>query len=523
MPDLNVPNRTLFHGDNLPFLRGLNSESVHLIATDPPFNKGRDFHATPDSLAHGGKFQDRWSWDDDVQGEWVDQITDDWPKVMKVVNGSRESYGDDMGAFLCFMAVRLIEMHRVLRNDGSIYLHCDPVASHYLKALMDAIFGQKNFQNEIVWQRTESHNTAEKYGNVADIILFFSKSDDFTWNGGTHVYRDGEQKYSDQQMKRFRHLDTDGRRYRLDDLTAPRPDNDSGKFEWRGTKPGPTRGWGYRLEQLEQWWDEGRIHTKRDGTPRMDGLKVYLDDAEGKALQNIWTDIPRISNTSSERTGYPTQKPLALYRRIIKASSNKGSIVLDPFAGCATTPVAAELEERHWVGADIWDGAYEVVKQRMEDSRQLLREPDPQIYYVTEPPERTDEGEEAAPFLPVKERSGQKRPIEAWQKLTHAQIREHLAEAQGQANGIICAGCGRVLEIEFTHLDHKQPRADGGDNWITNRILLCSPCNGKKSADLTLTGLRNRNKRDKWMRDENLARIAESKAKDKAEEVSRAG
>ena len=147
----NWGNRTLFHGDNINFLRAMNSESVHLIATDPPFNKGKDFHATPDSLARGASFQDRWSWDRDVHQEWVDQITDDFPKVMNVIEGSRNSYGDDMGAFLCFMAVRLLEMHRILRTDGSIYLHCDPTASHYLKELMDSIFGHKNFLNEIVW------------------------------------------------------------------------------------------------------------------------------------------------------------------------------------------------------------------------------------------------------------------------------------------------------------------------------------------------------------------------------------
>ena len=179
----------------------------------------------------------------------------------------------------------------------------------------------------------------------------------------------------------------------------------------------------------------------------------------------------------------------------------------------------------------FWDKAHETVIQRLRDEGLAASEDEEvdrlltfgEIRYETQPPERTDDAEEAVPFLQVTERYKARRPVEAWQKLTHAQIREHLAEAQGQVNGIICAGCGRVLEIEFTHLDHKQPRADGGDNWITNRILLCSPCNGKKSADLTLTGLRNRNKRDKWMRDENLARIAESKAKDKAEEVSRAG
>ena len=147
----NFKNRTLFHGDNLPFLRGMNSESIDLIATDPPFNKGKDFHATPDSLAAGAKFQDRWSWADDVEGEWIDQIQDDWPAVWEVIDAARAAWGDDMAAFLCFMAVRLIEMRRVLRADGSLYLHCDPTASHYLKALLDAIFGKRNFQNEIIW------------------------------------------------------------------------------------------------------------------------------------------------------------------------------------------------------------------------------------------------------------------------------------------------------------------------------------------------------------------------------------
>ena len=147
----NFPNRTLYHADNLPVLRGMDSETVDLIATDPPFNKGKDFHATPDSLAAGAKFQDRWSWADDVEGEWVDQITDDHPKVMTVINAARESYGDDMGAFLCFLGVRLLAMHRVLKPTGSLYLHCDPTASHYLKALLDAIFGKRNFRNEIVW------------------------------------------------------------------------------------------------------------------------------------------------------------------------------------------------------------------------------------------------------------------------------------------------------------------------------------------------------------------------------------
>ena len=155
---------------------------MHLIATDPPFNKGRDFHATPDSLARGAKFQDRWSWDDDVEGEWLDQITDDWPKVMNVINGSRDSFGDDMGAFLSFMAVRLIEMRRVLRKDGSIYVHCDPTASHYLKQLMDAVFGIDNFRNEIVWKRTSAHSDAQRFARVSDRRCSSTPCRDATWN-----------------------------------------------------------------------------------------------------------------------------------------------------------------------------------------------------------------------------------------------------------------------------------------------------------------------------------------------------
>ena len=170
----NFNNRTLYHLDNLDVLRGMNSESVHLIATDPPFNKGRDFHATPDSLAAGARFQDRWKWDNDVHPDWVDKIQDDWPAVWSVIESSRTSWGDDMAAFLCFMGVRLMEMRRVLRADGSIYLHCDPTASHYLKALMDAIFGGKNFLSEIVWQRTNAHSDTKQgrrqHGRIHDVL-----------------------------------------------------------------------------------------------------------------------------------------------------------------------------------------------------------------------------------------------------------------------------------------------------------------------------------------------------------------
>ena len=429
MTTANFRNRTLYHGDNLPVLRGMNSGSVHLIATDPPFNKGKDFHATPDSLAAGAKFQDRWKWDDDVEGEWVDQITDDWPHVMNVINGSKESYGEDMGAFLCFMAVRLLEMRRVLRDDGSIYLHCDPTASHYLKELMDAIFGKKNFRNEIIWHYgLGAFNATRHYPRKHDILLFYSKT-------GTYSFNVQRGEVTPQMRAKYSHVDDDGRRYMMS----------------------------Y-------------------------GKRYYLKG--GKPFDTVW-DLPSLSPSDSERAGYPTQKPVALYERIIKASSNEGDVVLDPFAGCATTPIAAERLGRQWVGMDIWDGAVDVVRQRMEDSRQLLTDI-PTIHYETEPPKRTDGGGEAAPFIQVTERYAEPEGP----RMSRAEMYEHLLAQYGRR----CQGCDRTFDDpRYLELDHNTPRRDGGLNHVTNRVLLCGPCNRLKAHRFTLSGLREQNRKLGYM------------------------
>ena len=313
MAEPNWVNRTLFHGDNLDFLRAMNSNTVDLIAADPPFNKGKDFHATPDSLAKGASFQDRWSWEKDVHETWIDQITDDNPKVMNVINGSRLSYGDDMGAFLCFMGVRLLAMKRVLKDTGSIYLHCDQTASHYLKELMDSIFGIKNFRREIIWslETTSGYKSrANKWIRGHDTILYYSKSHNFYFKKMTLPHKK-------EYIKRFKKKDKDGRLYRDD---------------------------------------------------RSGGRKQYLDSTDGRFISDVWNDIMSFQQaaTSSELVGYPTQKPLALYERIIMASSEKNDVVLDPFAGCATTCVAAEKLGRKWVGIDIWDKAHEVVIDRLK-------------------------------------------------------------------------------------------------------------------------------------------------------------
>ena len=417
----NWTNRTLYHGDNLKFLRAMNSESVDLIATDPPFNKGRDFHATPDSLAAGAKFQDRWSWERDVHEEWTDQITDDHPRLMEAIESARYAHSDGMGAYMCFMAVRLIEMRRVLKLTGSLYLHCDPTASHYLKAVMDAIFEWKQFQNEIIWcYKSGGASPKRHFSRKHDIILWYSKSKSYAFNPQT------EKSYN------------------------------------RGFKP-------YRFSGVAEFQDEIGWHT-------IVGMKDY------------W-EVDMVGRTSKERVGYPTQKPVALYERIILACSNAGDVVLDPFAGCATTLVAAEKLQRQWAGMDIWEGAHRVVVDRLRDTTGLFGD----VTFTTDPPTRTDAGETGAPFLRVKERI---REPES-QKMSRAEMYEFLLAQHGQK----CQGCNRSFDDpRYLELDHNTPRSDGGLNHISNRILLCSPCNRLKSNTYTLSGLRRENKRRGYMR-----------------------
>lgn len=332
MAQPNFHNRTLFHGDNLDFLRGMNSETVHLIATDPPFNKNKDFHATPDSLAAGARFEDRWSWDRDVHEEWVDAIEDDWEATSWVIEAAKIGAGDDMSAYLCWLGVRLIEMHRILREDGTLYLHIDHTAHAWVKALLDSIFGRKNFRNEIVWCYTGPSAAKRWYPRKHDTILFYVKSDAASFHG--------------------------------ERVTVP--------YKMIGIGKGDT------------------IFPDGDDPERVAELL-----RRGKIPSDWWADdhLTNISAWRKERVGYPTQKPLALYERMILASSDKGNIVLDPFCGCATTPVAAERLGRQWIGMDIWNGAHEVVLDRLRDEG--LAGPDGdsdrlltfgQISYLTAPP-----------------------------------------------------------------------------------------------------------------------------------------
>ena len=450
----NWKNRTLYHGDNLTFLRAMNSESVDLIATDPPFNKGRDFHATPDSLAAGAKFQDRWSWERDVHPEWVDQLTDDCKPLMEAIESARYAHSDGMGAFMCFMAVRLLEMRRVLRRTGSIYLHCDPTASHYLKAIMDAIYSHKNFRNEIIWHYKSFHGNTKKYfAKKHDTLLVYTLSDKWIFN---RLFEEDNTETID--YKRWNSFLVDGRKI----LGRHMPNQDT-RF----------------LRFLRRW-------IKENGRQPEPNDIVY--EVTGQALDTVWNIKPVDPKDKKERLGYPTQKPLALYERIIQASSNEGDIVLDPFAGCATTLVAAERMKREWIGIDIWEKVHDVIIDRLRNHVGLFGE----VHFTNEPPERTDEGDDAAPFLRVKERI---REPEG-KKMSRAEMYEFLLTQYGPR----CQGCDRVFDdSRYLELDHNTPRSDGGMNHITNRILLCGPCNRLKSNMYTLSGLQRENKKRGFM------------------------
>ena len=357
----------LYYGDNLDVMkRHIKDEFVDLVYLDPPFKSNANYNvlfAEKDGSKAASQiraFTDTWTWDQEDEAVFAELVTTDG-KVADVLQAFHGFLGPcDLLAYLVMMAPRLVELRRVMKPTASIYLHCDPTASHYLKMLMDAIFGPENFRNEIVWQRTNAHNMRTKgYARVNDTLLFFSKSEDFLLN---KQYTD----YGPEQMKRFKPDET-GRLYKAENLTFSTV-NPSRQFEWRGSKPPPNRSWGASIEQLEKMYAEGRILLKRDGTPRLDGWKIYIDETKGKPLTTNWTDIPRISNTAAERLGYPTQKPEALLERIITASSNPGNIVLDPFCGCGTAVAVAQKLGRPWIGIDITYLAITLIKARLKDS-----------------------------------------------------------------------------------------------------------------------------------------------------------
>jgi len=359
----------LYFGDNLTILRDhVDDESVDLVYLDPPFNSRATYNVLfrekngTDSAAQITAFEDTWHWSLESEAAY-EEVVLAGGKLADLLDALRRFLGtNDMMAYLTMMAIRLKELHRVLKPTGSLYLHCDPTASHYLKLVMDAVFGVGNFHNEIVWRRTSSHNDPKRFGRIHDVILCFAKDARRTqWNT---VYAPYTQEYIDRY---FNKRDPDGRRFWPNTLTAPGP-RPNLEYEWKGVKPPPGRCWAMTQDKLEKMDREGRIYYTRNGFPLR---KYYLDEMPGAPAQDMWNDIPGLGGfggNSNERLGYPTQKPEALLERIIEASSNEGDVVLDPFCGCGTAIAVAERLHRRWIGIDITHLAIALMRHRLSDT-----------------------------------------------------------------------------------------------------------------------------------------------------------
>ncbi len=370
----------LWYGDNLTIMQSMPKYSVDLIYLDPPFNSKQSYNLLYKTMT--GKpvpeqveaFCD--TWEMDAQKEAIarsmpvlmrehgvdDYYVDFWRLWMQALRTTQPH----LLAYLIFMVQRLLYMKSILRPTGSIYLHCDPTASHYIKIMMDGIFGHERFQNEIIWKRTSAHSSAKRYGPVHDVILFYSAGPKFTWNplfGG----------YDPQYVDAFyTHKEEDGRAWRRSDLTGAGVRNGETGLPWRGidvTAKG--RHWAYVPATLEQMDAAGVIHwpKKAGGMPM---LKRYLDEQKGVPLQDVWTDIKPIHNMASDRLGYPTQKPIELLDRIIRASTNRGDVVFDPFCGCGTTVYSAVKTDRRWIGCDIAILSIKLVREILTERYHLV-------------------------------------------------------------------------------------------------------------------------------------------------------
>ncbi|MXX84741.1 MAG: hypothetical protein F4Y70_14970 [Chloroflexi bacterium] len=459
----NFKNRTLFESDNLPILLGMDSETVDLIATDPPFKKDRKFQGIGPS--EGQTMKDTWSWHGDPPGspgqtkksdihkEWLDHTREHWPALNEVIEAAYTAHSPSMAAFLAFMSVRLIEMHRILKPTGSLYLHCDPTANSYLRLMLDAIFGVKQFRNEIVWSYQGTGQPKNAFKRKHDTILFYAKSPNayFSDEGSSEPISDfSKSKYTKEDEKG-----------RYKDIRHP----------------------------------DGSIHRQ------------YIRSHQ--RMRDV-SDIPIINAMAKERVGWTTQKPLRLYSRIVKASSNEGDMVLDPFCGCATTCVAAEQLDRQWVGIDQSPKAKTIVKNRLENEVRKSMAWSEQVTISHDAPRRTDvrgllPPTFSLPPAPKSRRRGRRKQSGA-PTYDRNEMRVHLA----LRDGACCQGCGMTPptmpgslspELEYLDIDHIKPRADAGGDNEKNLCLLCPPCNRRKAHIWTLAQLRQANQRTKKMLD----------------------
>jgi len=358
-----IEANALYYGDNLGILRKyIPDESIDLIYLDPPFNSKADYNilfkeaSGKESIAQIQAFSDFWHWDQTAESTYLD-IQED-PNLTDMIQFLHAHLGrNDMMAYLVMMTIRLRELHRVLKSTGSLYLHCDSTASHYLKIILDKIFGNRYFRNEIVWKRFTFHADAHRFGRLHDVLLFYSKSDEYTWNT---QYIDYKESY---KRSHFRYRDERGR-YRRDNLNPP-----GGRgpvYEFHGF----TRPWRYTETKMLALEKEGLIYAPKGRVPQR---KRYLKELKGQAVHSIWTDIPPINPMAKERMGFQTQKPVKLLKRIIFTSSNEGDLILDPFCGCGTTVLAAQKLKRKWIGIDITHLAISLIRSRLKEVQVIAK------------------------------------------------------------------------------------------------------------------------------------------------------
>jgi DNA modification methylase len=365
-----LADNVLYYGDNLEILRHhVRDETVDLVYLDPPFKSNQDYnvlfaeHGTR-SAAQIKAFEDTWRWDEAAARAYEETVETGGRRVSKAMIALRGLVGtSDMLAYLSMMAPRLGELRRVLKPTGSLYLHCDPTASHYLKLLLDSIFGPANFRNEIVWRRTPSKGLmSQRLPTNHDVVLAYQRDDGATWNPDAIFQPYDPDDLDEKTVEKYTQRDPDGRLYQLTSLINPNPDRPNLTYEFLGV----TRVWRWTRERMQTAYDAGQIvQTKPGAVPR---LKRYLDEQRGKPLGDVWTDIAPINARAAERLGYPTQKPEALLERIITISSREGDLVLDPFCGCGTTVAAAEKLKRKWIGIDITHLAINLIRHRLRDA-----------------------------------------------------------------------------------------------------------------------------------------------------------
>ena len=389
---------TLYTNDNLYVLAGMNSESVDLIYLDPPFNSKRMYSAPVGSKAAGASFKDTWTWKD-VDEYYLDSLADQFPALTKYIASVGTVHSKPMMAYLTYMAQRIVEMHRILKATGSVYLHCDPSAGHYLKGLLDAVFGKNNFRNEIVWCYSVGGKSKRTFGKKHDTIYFYSKGSKFIFNADKIKI---EMKSGKNSFGGRTEIDEDGRIYRL-------------------------------------------VYGSKNSRGETRYYKYYLD--KGKIPEDWWTDINSLQSGVGERTGYPTQKPLELLKRIVLASSNEGDVVMDPFCGCATTCVAAQQLQRQWIGIDIEKQAVSMLVQRLSDAGRLFRD-----FVATDHIPKRSDIKVVLPSESVKQRL--------------------YKEQDGK-----CNACGQDFELRNLELDHIIPKSKRGGDYYENYQLLCGSCN----------------------------------------------